>query len=65
MPWTYENKIKLLENKTLRYSGHWDQMIAFRYLGLFRQDKLKIENIEISPRDFYHSLLEPQLEQKI
>ena len=63
MPWTYENKIKLLENKTLRYSGHWQQMIAFRQLGLFREDKLKIENVEVSPRDFYHSLLEPQLEQ--
>ena len=63
MPWTHENKIKLLENKTLRYSGHWQQMIAFRQLGLFREDKLKIENVEISPRDFYHSLLEPQLEQ--
>ncbi len=61
MPWTYENKIKLLENKTLRYNGHWQQMIAFRELGLFREDKLKIENVEISPRDFYHSLLEPQL----
>ena len=63
MPWTHENKIKLLENKTLRYSGHWQQMIAFRQLGLFREDKLKIENVEISPRDFYHSLLEPQLEE--
>ena len=63
MPWTFENKIKLLENKTLRYSGHWQQMIAFRQLGLFREDKLKIENVEISPRDFYHSLLEPQLNQ--
>mgnify|MGYP003312615015 FL=1 len=63
MPWTFENKIKLLENKTLRYSGHWQQMIAFRQLGLFREDKLKIENVEISPRDFYHSLLEPQLEE--
>ena len=62
MPWTFENKIKLLENKTLRYSGHWQQMIAFRQLGLFREDKLKIENVEISPRDFYHFLLEPQLE---
>ena len=63
MPWTFENKIKLLENKTLRYSGHWQQMIAFRQLGLFREDKLKIEDVEISPRDFYHSLLEPQLEE--
>ena len=63
MPWTFENKIKLLENKTLRYKGHWEQMIAFRQLGLFREEKLKIDNIEISPRDFYHTLLEPKLEQ--
>ena len=63
MPWTFENKIKLLENKTLRYKGHWEQMIAFRQLGLFREEKLKIDNIEISPRDFYHTLLEPKLEE--
>jgi len=63
MPWTFENKIKLLENKTLRYKGHWEQMIAFRQLGLFREEKLKIDNVEISPRDFYHTLLEPKLEQ--
>jgi len=26
MPWTYEGKLNRLENKTLRYKGHWDQM---------------------------------------
>ena len=26
MPWTFEGKINLLENKTLRYQGHWEQM---------------------------------------
>ena len=47
LPWTLEGKIQRLENKTLRYSGHWQQMIAFRQLGLFREDKLKIEDVEI------------------
>ena len=34
MPWTFEGKLQTLENKTLRYFGHWKQMIAFRQLGL-------------------------------
>ena len=61
MPWTYEGKINLLENKTLRYSGHWNEMILFRELGLFSQIPMKINDVEISPREFYHKLLEPQL----
>ncbi len=61
MPWTYEGKIKVLENKTLRYLGHWDTMIAFRQLGLFSEKEVDFKNMKISPREFYHHLLEPQL----
>ena len=61
MPWTYEGKIKLLENKTLRYLGHWEQMLAFRQLGLFQEEKINFNGSAISPREFYHHLLEPQL----
>ena len=61
MPWTFEGKINTLENKTLRYSGHWDEMRSFRQLGLFDESKIKFKNIEFSPREFYHHLLEPKL----
>ena len=61
MPWTYEGKIELLENKTLRYLGHWEQMLAFRELGLFKEKEVPFNGSMISPRDFYHHLLEPQL----
>ena len=61
MPWTYEGKLKVLHNKTLRYSGHWSQMKAFRDLGLFEEKVIKYNNRDISPRDFYHHLLEPKL----
>ena len=61
MPWTYEGNLKTLENKTLRYLGHWDQMIAFRQLGLFNLDPIDFNNHKIIPREFYHSLLEPKL----
>jgi len=64
MPWTYENKLEVLHNKTLRYSGHWSQMKAFRDLGLFEEKDIEYKGRDISPRDFYHHLLEPKLIQK-
>ena len=60
-PWTFEGKLKRLENKTLRYPGHVAQFKAFRDLGLFEQEKMKIGDAEISPREFYHELLAPQI----
>ena len=64
MPWTYENKLEILHNKTLRYSGHWNQMKAFRDLGLFQEEKVDYKESQISPRDFYHHLLEPKLSKQ-
>ena len=61
MPWTFEGKLKTLENKTLRYFGHWQQMIAFRQLGLFDLVPIEFNDSKIIPREFYHRLLEPKL----
>jgi lysine 6-dehydrogenase len=61
MPWTFEGKLKTLENKTLRYFGHWAQMIAFRQLGLFDLTPMEFNEKKIIPREFYHQLLEPKL----
>ena len=61
MPWTFEGKLKTLENKTLRYFGHWQQMIAFRQLGLFDLTPIEFSDLKIIPREFYHQLLEPKL----
>jgi lysine 6-dehydrogenase len=63
MPWTYEGKLKTLENKTLRYFGHWNQMIAYRQLGLFDEKAHRFNGSEIIPREFYHHLLEPKLNE--
>ena len=61
MPWSFEGKLNTLENKTLRYKGHWNEMIAYRQLGLFNEDKIEFKGIQFAPRDFYHFLLEPKL----
>ena len=64
MPWTFEGKLNVLENKTLRYIGHWEWMKAYRQLGLFSEDEIEFNGKKIIPRDFYHHLLEPQLDTK-
>ena len=64
MPWTYEGKLSTLQNKTLRYEGHWELMKAYRQLGLFREDFILFKGAKFTPREFYHYLLEPQLNTK-
>ena len=61
MPWTFNGKLEVLENKTLRYPGHWEWMKAYRELGLFKQEIITYNDTKISPREFYHNLLEPKL----
>jgi len=60
-PITFENKVKIFENKTLRYPGHWQQFKAFQNLGLFELEPISIKGNEIIPRDVFHSLLEPKI----
>ena len=62
LPFKLENKVEVLENKTLRYPGHWSQFKAYSQLGLFELEPLKIgKGYEIIPRDLYHALLEPKI----
>ena len=62
MPWTFKDRLKVLENKTLRYKGHWEWMKAYRELGLFSRDNINHNGNEITPRHFYHQLLEKKLD---
>lgn len=63
MPWTFQGKLKHLENKTLRYPGHWAQFKAFAQLGLLELEPVQVGNAKIVPREFFHVLLEPKLRQ--
>jgi len=60
-PWSLQGKLQRLENKTLRYPGHVAQFKAFRDLGLFEQDVVKVGNKDVVPRDLYHILLGPKI----
>ncbi|MEE9259153.1 MAG: saccharopine dehydrogenase C-terminal domain-containing protein [Nitrospinaceae bacterium] len=60
-PWTFAGKLRTLENKTLRYPGHWEQFKAFKDLGLFEENPVDINGSKIAPREVFHALLEPQI----
>jgi lysine 6-dehydrogenase len=60
-PWTFEGRLKRLENKTLRYPGHVAQFKAFSDLGLLGLDPIDVGGQKIVPRDVFHALLAPQV----
>lgn len=62
-PWTFEGKLERLENKTLRYPGHWAQFKAFSELGLLGLEPVQVGDVKVVPRDLLHVLLEPKITQ--
>jgi lysine 6-dehydrogenase len=60
-PWTFEGRLKRLENKTLRYPGHVAQFKAFSDLGLLGLDRIAVGGQQVVPRDVFHALLEPKI----
>jgi lysine 6-dehydrogenase len=60
-PWTFEGRLKRLENKTLRYPGHAAQFKAFSDLGLLGLDPIDVDGRKVVPRDVFHALLAPQI----
>ena len=60
-PWTFQDKLRRLENKTLRYPGHWDQFKAFQSLGLFELEETKITGKSLVPRELLNALLTPKI----
>jgi len=61
MPWTFEGKLKTVQNKTVRYPGNFAQLRAFFDLGLWRTDPVQVGGQEVVPRDLFHALFEPMV----
>jgi lysine 6-dehydrogenase len=61
MPWTYEGKVRTLQNLTLRYPGHFAQLRAFFDLGLWDLEPVRVGGVEVVPREVFHCLFEPKV----
>jgi len=60
-PWSFLGALRTYQNKTLRYPGHWARMEAFRDLGLFRLEPVRVDGRSVIPRHVFHTLFEPQV----
>jgi lysine 6-dehydrogenase len=61
MPWTFDGKLRTLQNLTLRYPGHFSQLRAFWDLGLWDLKPVSTDKGEVIPRDVFHALYEPKV----
>lgn len=61
MPWTYRGKLKVLENKTLRYPGHCLMVRGLKEAGLFSREPRRVGGCEVRPRGLLARLWEERL----
>jgi len=61
MPWTFEGRLKTIQNKTIRYPGHLAQLRAFHDLGLWDTEPIEVNAQPVIPRDVFHVLFEPHV----
>ena len=61
MPWTFEGRLRTLQNKTLRHPGHFAQLRAFYDLGLWDLNPVRVGAVAVVPRDVFHALFEPKV----
>ena len=50
-----------LQNKTLRWPGHYAQWKAFNDAGLISLDSVRVDDTSVIPRHLLHAVLEPQI----
>ncbi|MGH7449662.1 MAG: saccharopine dehydrogenase family protein [Longimicrobiales bacterium] len=61
MPWTYKDRLRNMEYKTLRYPGHADAVRVIRDLGLLSLDPVEVDGVLVVPRDVFIACAEPRL----
>ncbi len=64
LPWTYQGRVKNLENKFVRYPGHLAIWKALREIGFFSREEIKTENGMFQPRAMSKAVLEKFLMPK-
>lgn len=58
---TFAGRLRTLQNKTLRYPGHFAQLKVIQQLGLLNLQPLEFNGQHIVPRQVLHALWDPQI----
>ena len=60
-PWTFEGKVQTLQNKTLRWKGHFEQWKAVMDMGLMDLEPIMVNGVPVVPRDVLHACVGPKI----
>ncbi len=61
LPWTFEDKVKDLDYKTIRYPGHCNQLRTLNEMGLFSQSPIEHKGQTLIPRELFIEMATPVL----
>jgi lysine 6-dehydrogenase len=60
-PWTFRGRLKVFENKILRYPGNFAQLKTMNDLGLFSDKEVEVNGAKVIPRHVLRALFEPKV----
>ncbi len=58
---TFAGRLRTLQNKTMRYPGHFAQLKVIQQLGMLELEPIEVDGCRIKPRHVLHALWEPQI----
>src|SRR5690606_3389813 len=61
MPFTWAGKLRTLQNKTIRWPGHFAQWKAFSDAGLIDLEPVEVDGQMVVPRNLLHAVLGPKI----
>jgi len=61
MPYTYEGKLRTLQNLTLRWPGSFPHLRAYWDLGLLSLEPVRVGKQQVVPREVFQALFEPKV----
>jgi lysine 6-dehydrogenase len=61
MPWTWAGQLRTLQNKTIRWPGHFAQWKAFSDAGLIDLEPVEVDGHMVVPRHLLHAVLGPKI----
>jgi lysine 6-dehydrogenase len=64
LPWTYQGRLKNLENKFVRYPGHLTFLKTLREVGFFSREEIQTERGPFQPRAMTKAVMEKFLMPK-
>jgi lysine 6-dehydrogenase len=64
MPWTWAGQLRTLQNKTIRWPGHFAQWKAFSDAGLLALESVEVDGQMVMPRHLLHAVLGPKIEAR-